>query len=552
MDINAHKNKETSKNNFDALSFERKLIEMVEELRLRRNLEAENEKALKSLMDEKHRTEIAWDENQRRHSREKSELEQQISVLNRKLEDRHCGLDDEKTKQQLVNKTYSEEIKLLKEELRKANSEKLTFAKRIQELEGQLNLKNSFQESIMDQIAEIKKRSKSVGEECQELSTTQTKMLENVSEMKIYLRNIEIRIEHVQEVTAISEKKNGELKNELVSAKSEITMLRNSALPVKQKTEQNPDLRKFNEKYSELEKLFALSQKENEKMLNNFLESNRLLCEAMDKYADAQETEKILNAKIETYENEILLLKRKEEDLENELAKNKGENDFTKANRIVDTECKETQTLNDIPTGSCSENTNIVDLLENENFKPSVSDKPTKTELSSNKTHDNTASETTLTLQVLNKFTSFKENGTAIFGAVMKRKLSLMDDDESEGQPKKLFCSANVIDTKSVWEIENQVHRLFRPLIEDEKSIPSSFNSLDDIGLSQEKQENEEFNKSVNVDTMREDNNGIQIDEVQTIDVTSVQMNLKELKVCDSGATPNKGQNDSCIQGKEE
>ncbi|KAF8764974.1 hypothetical protein HNY73_022997 [Argiope bruennichi] len=94
---------------------------MVEELRLRRNLEAENEKILKSLMDEKHRTEIEWDEKLRRHSREKSELEQQISLLNRRLEDKHCGLDDEKTKQQLVNKTYSEEIRLLKEELRKAN-----------------------------------------------------------------------------------------------------------------------------------------------------------------------------------------------------------------------------------------------------------------------------------------------------------------------------------------------------------------------------------------------------------------------------------------------
>ncbi|GFU25125.1 uncharacterized protein NPIL_394001 [Nephila pilipes] len=120
MDSMLLEDNETCKNSFDALSFERKLVELVEELRLRRNLEAENEKNLKSLMDEKYKMEVEWDEQQRRHSRERNELEQQISLLKRKLEDKVCGSDDEKVKQHIMNKTYSEEIRLLKEELRNA------------------------------------------------------------------------------------------------------------------------------------------------------------------------------------------------------------------------------------------------------------------------------------------------------------------------------------------------------------------------------------------------------------------------------------------------
>ncbi|KAF8764973.1 hypothetical protein HNY73_022996 [Argiope bruennichi] len=402
----------------------------------------------------------------------------------------------------------------------------------------------------MDQIAEIKKRSKSVSEECQELSNSQMKMQENVSEVKTYLRKIQIRIEHVQEITTISEKKNEELKNELVSAKSEITVLKNSVLPMKLKTEPNIDLRKMDEKYSELEKLFALSQKENEKTLSNFLESNRLLCEAMNKYADAQETEKILNAKIEACENEIVTLKSKAK-FQNELSEKARDNDFTNDRRNIITESKETQTLKDIMDENCSEN--IIaesDLLENVNNKNSISNQFNETEHFPNNICTHTTNEANPPEQVSNKFPSFKENVTASLGTSMKRKLSLIDDDESELSRKKLFCSANVVNPKNDWESENQVHRMFSPLIEDEKSIPSSINSLDDIGLSQGKQENEEFNKSANVDIIREENNGIQV-EVETVDVTSVQMNLKDLKVSDSGSTSTREEVDDCIHVRE-
>ncbi|GFQ77522.1 uncharacterized protein TNCT_388551 [Trichonephila clavata] len=120
MDSTFLEDRETCKNSFDVLSFEKKLVELVEELRLRRNLEAENEKNLKWLMDEKYKAELDWDEQQRRYSRENNDLEQHISLLKRKLEDKICVSDDEKVKQQVVNKTYSEEIRLLKEELRNA------------------------------------------------------------------------------------------------------------------------------------------------------------------------------------------------------------------------------------------------------------------------------------------------------------------------------------------------------------------------------------------------------------------------------------------------
>ncbi|PRD27209.1 UNVERIFIED_CONTAM: hypothetical protein NCL1_36015 [Trichonephila clavipes] len=60
MDSTLLEDRETCKNSFDVLSFEKKLVELVEELRLRRNLEAENEKNLKWLMDEKYKAELEW------------------------------------------------------------------------------------------------------------------------------------------------------------------------------------------------------------------------------------------------------------------------------------------------------------------------------------------------------------------------------------------------------------------------------------------------------------------------------------------------------------
>ncbi|GFX43932.1 uncharacterized protein TNCV_4112111 [Trichonephila clavipes] len=522
MDSTLLEDRETCKNSFDVLSFEKKLVELVEELRLRRNLEAENEKNLKWLMDEKYKAELEWDEQQRRHSREKNDLEQHISLLKRKLEDKICVSDDEKVKQQVVNKTYSEEIRLLKEELRNATCEKLAFVKRIQELEGHLNLHNRFQETLVGQMTEIRKRIKSISEECQELTNTQTKTLGNVSEAKKYLTNTNLRIEHVQKIVSITEKRNEELKKELVMVKSEFTVLKNSSLPAQLKTQKNDELKKLEERNLELENLLLLSRKENEKTMNNFLESNKLLCEYMDKYTDAQEVEKSLNTEIEQCKDEMKTRVLREEELKN-LIKYQGNFNSIKEQTLMNLKSKETQTSCDCLEEICPENNSIAgspQANEDENFvAQNIIDtiiSKEKDSISLNKSNEIGGTS--------NTFLVFTDDETTTLRTAMKRKLNWMDEVVTAPSKKPLIGVEN-----DHWAFENQV---LRTLDDDDKSIPSSFNSVED-GEQQSQDANKELPKSENVTSAIENDQCNRDGEIEMNDLVNVQMNLKGLKVCD-------------------
>ncbi|GFQ77525.1 hypothetical protein TNCT_388561 [Trichonephila clavata] len=86
------------------------------------------------------------------------------------------------------------------------------------------------------------------------------------------------------------------------------------------------------ERNLELENLLLLSRKENEKTLNNLSESNKLLCEFMDKYADAQEVEKSLNTEIKHYKKEMKTWDLREEERKNSLMKYQGNFNTIKVN----------------------------------------------------------------------------------------------------------------------------------------------------------------------------------------------------------------------------
>lgn len=51
--------------------------------------------------------------------------------------------------------------------------------RRIQELEGQLKLHTNFQETIVSQIADIRKRTRTLHDDCQSLNKVQKNVLDN-------------------------------------------------------------------------------------------------------------------------------------------------------------------------------------------------------------------------------------------------------------------------------------------------------------------------------------------------------------------------------------
>ncbi|GIY24896.1 uncharacterized protein CEXT_250571 [Caerostris extrusa] len=256
----------------------------------------------------------------------------------------------------------------------------------------------------------------------------------------------------------------------------------------------------------------------------------------MNKYANAQEKKKEMNIKIEKHENEAVMLKHRVGELQDELSKNKENCNFNEKHSMMKNSI-ETQTSNEKHSESILVAAGISESVT-DNCNSSITPSATNTEFINVTKKDpspDTGIEKNLISSTMCNLAVFKSvSETVTFKTIMKRKFESIDEDEVQPPAKKLLSNMTSLGTETNWAIENQEHRMFQSFMDDEKSIPSSINSTDDFEQSQEKQAIEEFNKSVNADNTAKETDKIQDGEVESIDLTNVQMNLKELKVCDA------------------
>ncbi|GFQ77527.1 uncharacterized protein TNCT_388571 [Trichonephila clavata] len=187
----------------------------------------------------------------------------------------------------------------------------------------------------------------------------------------------------------------------------------------------------------------------------------------------------------------------------------------------------ETQTSCDCLEETCSESNSIARNLHANKEENSITQNTINTIISKEKdsisiNKSNEMEETS------NTFLVFTDDEIMTFRTTMKRKLNLMDEDEVVTAPsKKPFIGAE----NGNWAFE---HRTIEPLGDDDKSIPSSFNSVDDgEQQSQQKHVSKVLLKSANVLIVMENDKCNRDGEVEANDLVNVQMNLKDLKVCD-------------------
>ncbi|PRD26860.1 UNVERIFIED_CONTAM: hypothetical protein NCL1_36944 [Trichonephila clavipes] len=159
---------------------------------------------------------------------------------------------------------------------------------------------------------------------------------------------------------------------------------------------------------------------------------------------------------------------------------------------LMNLKSKETQTSCDCLEEICPENNSIAgspQANEDENFvTQNIIDtiiSKEKDSISLNKSNEIGGTS--------NTFLVFTDDETTTLRTAMKRKLNWMDEVVTAPSKKPLIGVEN-----DHWAFENQVLRTLEPLGDDDKSIPSSFNSVDD-GEQQSQDANKELPKSENV-----------------------------------------------------
>nr|XP_042898779.1 J domain-containing protein DDB_G0295729 [Parasteatoda tepidariorum] len=413
-----------------------------------------------------------------------------------------------------MNKTYSQEVRALKEELRNAGTERLNLTKKIQALEAQLKLHTNYQDSIVKQIVEIRNRLKELTHEREKLRTSQEMVMSNIKETKVEFCKFDQSHKHLMECIAITENLNKDLKKELVSCRSELTMSKSSTPVPLQENNSDSERVICQKRIIELEKLFLQSRKENEKTLNNLVESNNRLCSFINKCAELREIEKTLSLKTENYEKEFEILQNKLDEQVIELERLRLEN--TRAQVIKEVEEAQTQTELEIDEKAFPR-TDTSTSKQFENKYISENEKLDVFPLLKNK----------IDIDVLNI-----QPNEANEVSKRKRHVAFVENTDNCDQPFKKPCSER--------NFVNQMHVEHDNDLSLPSSMDSSQNSViccdDNIGISK----NSKYENSFTGD--------IVVNETDAKELMNVEKNLKNLQVFDYENVMNAASKEEGIQ----
>ncbi|KAL5014828.1 hypothetical protein ScPMuIL_009098 [Solemya velum] len=157
-------------------------IEIVEELKLRRRNDAENEGRLHGLIKEKYDLERKLDNCSTRTVDLKDQHLKETRDVKKRLEEKLQSLAEE-VKQHEVHRDCSErEAKALKDEVRNLQLTNYSLEKQLREQEHKLQLQTSSSEQHLDQLSTLEQKCKSLSGLCHEMSESQQQLEKNVSE----------------------------------------------------------------------------------------------------------------------------------------------------------------------------------------------------------------------------------------------------------------------------------------------------------------------------------------------------------------------------------
>ncbi|XP_078683049.1 uncharacterized protein LOC144917158 [Branchiostoma floridae x Branchiostoma belcheri] len=166
----------------ECLKFRDNLFEVIEELRIRRVTDTENEERISQLVKEKHQLERAREEEDGATAELEKKHGQEITDLHKQYKERIQQAEDSKNKSVLDLETSEREIKALKEEVQTLHMCKYSLEQKVKEQERQLKLQACAKDSHLSQMTEMEQKCSSLFLQCRQLTETQDRLEKSVKE----------------------------------------------------------------------------------------------------------------------------------------------------------------------------------------------------------------------------------------------------------------------------------------------------------------------------------------------------------------------------------
>ncbi|KAM9854724.1 coiled-coil domain-containing protein 73 [Aulostomus maculatus] len=164
------------------LEFKTHLLEVVEELHIRRDAETRFEDQISKLVLGKQ--ELEWEKESLKHQMETLSNQHTESLTNMKkqLQDKIRNLEEEREKYQVIAELKEKETTNLKDELKMLQLLKYNLEKKSSELEQKLALQSRWKDSHLNQMGEVEKRFSALSRQCVMVKQAHEKLEQNVDE----------------------------------------------------------------------------------------------------------------------------------------------------------------------------------------------------------------------------------------------------------------------------------------------------------------------------------------------------------------------------------
>ncbi|XP_038052260.1 paramyosin-like isoform X2 [Patiria miniata] len=265
----ALKKKDSSSKEMDTqlgiLQFQNKFYECIEELKIRRVTDAENEDKINQLVSTQHDHQRDIKEEISKNTSLSEKHSQELSELKRQHEEKIHQLQAEKTKLALAADTWEKEMKEVKDDIRSLQLTKYSLEKTIKDQDQRLQMQGSARSSHLSKMTELEALGQDVSKQCSVVAEQLKRLEVNVKEAQKLHGKLAFMDQH-QTCTSDS------LKADLQRKMEEIVCLK-AQLDEKPTQEVN-EYKSVQSKHKQTEKL--LKQKEHTcKQLSEHLEEAR-------------------------------------------------------------------------------------------------------------------------------------------------------------------------------------------------------------------------------------------------------------------------------------
>ncbi|XP_078383066.1 uncharacterized protein LOC144665664 isoform X1 [Oculina patagonica] len=295
--------------------FRNNLFVAIEELRIQRTLELENEERIKTLMTERHELERRKEEEISKNNALVEQHAQQEIDIKKQQEDRLLQCEEDKAKLALSAECTEKELKVLKDEVRALHLVKYNLEKKIKEQDRLIQLQNSARDSHESQISALEQRSKKALDQCTVLADLVEKTETRISEASRLHRKLMYTNEHRKCLLESYKKELESKKFELVALKAAVAQKNDSSMHSTEEERSRADalereLQMQNEVRRKSQNQLEDSRKENEKLMQSLKEAHKLLNRHVQSINKHCELEAVAHLELDEIKTECQTLKQ--------------------------------------------------------------------------------------------------------------------------------------------------------------------------------------------------------------------------------------------------